>query len=34
MQGEPDGTVVVDIMRDGIAMQLVLPRGPLGVMGN
>lgn len=26
-----DGNVVVDIMRDGAPMQLVLPRGPIGV---
>ena len=34
MQGEKEGNVVVDILRDGIPMQLVLPRGPLGVSGN
>lgn len=26
-----DGDVVVDVMRDGSAMQIVLPRGPIGV---
>jgi predicted metalloprotease with PDZ domain len=26
-----DGNVVVDVMRDGTAMQIVLPRGPIGV---
>jgi len=26
-----DGNVVVDVMRDGSAMQIVLPRGPIGV---
>ena len=26
--------VVVDIMRDGIPMQVVMPRGPLGVSGG
>jgi len=34
MQNEAEGNVVVDIERDGMAMQLVIPRGPLGVMGN
>lgn len=34
MQTEAEGNVVVDIVRDGIPMQLVLPRGPLGVTGN
>ncbi len=34
MQGEKEGNVVVDIVRDGAPMQLVLPRGPLGVSGN
>jgi C-terminal processing protease CtpA/Prc len=34
MQTEAEGDVVVDIVRDGVPMQLVLPRGPLGVMGN
>lgn len=31
MQGEPGGSVVVDIVRDGAPMQIVLPRGPIGV---
>jgi hypothetical protein len=31
IQGEPGQTVVVDIMRDGMPMQVVLPRGPIGV---
>lgn len=31
MQGEPGQTVVVDIMREGMPMQVVLPRGPIGV---
>ena len=26
-----EGNVVVDVMRDGAPMQLVLPRGPIGV---
>lgn len=34
MQNEAEGNVVVDIERGGVAMQLVIPRGPLGVMGN
>ena len=33
MRGEAQGNVIVDIERDGIPMQLVLPRGPLGVSG-
>ena len=32
MQGEPGQNVVVDIVRDGIPMQVVMPRGPIGVM--
>lgn len=31
MLGEPGESVVVDIRRDGIPMQLVMPRGPIGV---
>jgi len=31
MLGEPGESVVVDITRDGIPMQLVMPRGPIGV---
>jgi C-terminal processing protease CtpA/Prc len=34
MQNEAEGNVVVDIERNGIPMQLVIPRGPLGVSGN
>lgn len=34
MQGEPGQNVVVDITRDGIPMQVSLPRGPLGVTGG
>lgn len=34
MQTGAEGNVVVDIVRDGVPMQLVLPRGPLGVTGN
>ncbi len=32
--GEPGQTVVVDIMRDGLTMQVVMPRGPLGITGR
>lgn len=31
IQGEPGQNVVVDIRRDGMPMQVVLPRGPIGV---
>ena len=31
MLGEPGESVVVDITRDGMPMQVVLPRGPIGV---
>ena len=31
MQGTPGETVVVDIMRDGAPMQVVMPRGPIGI---
>jgi C-terminal processing protease CtpA/Prc len=31
MQGDPGFNVAVDIMRDGVPMQVVLPRGPVGV---
>lgn len=31
MQGDPGESVVVDIMRDDAAMQVVLPRGPIGI---
>jgi hypothetical protein len=34
MRGQSEGDVVVDVIRDGIPMQLVIRRGPLGVMGN
>lgn len=29
--GEPGQSVVVDILRDGMPMQIVMPRGPIGV---
>lgn len=31
LEGEPGEPVVVEVMRNGQVMQLVLPRGPLGV---
>jgi len=31
MEGEPGENVVVNITRDGMPMQIVLPRGPLGI---
>ncbi len=31
MQGTPGESVVVDIERDGVPMQIVLPRGPIGI---
>lgn len=31
LEGEPGAPVIVDIVRDGQPMQLVLPRGPLGI---
>jgi len=34
VDGEPGENIVVDIVRDGIPMQLSLPRGPLGVAGR
>jgi C-terminal processing protease CtpA/Prc len=34
MQNEAEGNVVIDIERNGMPMQLVIPRGPLGVSGN
>jgi hypothetical protein len=30
-QGVPGDSVVVEIVRDGVSMQIVLPRGPIGV---
>lgn len=33
-QGEPGENVVVDIVRDGMPMQVVMPRGPLGISGG
>lgn len=34
MQGLPDERVVVDLLRDGAPMQVVLPRGPIGITGR
>lgn len=31
LQGEPGESVVVDILRDGMPMQVVMPRGPIGI---
>lgn len=33
-QGEPGQNIVVDIMRNGTPMQMVLPRGPIGITGG
>jgi hypothetical protein len=34
MEGAPGQQVVVDIVRDGQPMQVVIPRGPLGISGG
>ena len=34
MQGEAGQNVVIDFVRDGVPMQIVMPRGPLGVTGG
>lgn len=34
MQGEPGEEVVIEIERDGMRMQLTVPRGPIGITGN
>lgn len=34
MEGTPGQQVVVDIVRDGTPMQVVIPRGPLGISGG
>ena len=31
IQGEPGQSVVIDVRRDGVIMQVVVPRGPIGV---
>lgn len=33
MQGQTGEDVVIEIMRDGMRMQLIVPRGPLGISG-
>ena len=34
MQGQPGEDVVIEIERDGVRMQLTLPRGPIGITGS
>lgn len=34
MQGEPGQDVVIEIDRDGVRMQLSVPRGPVGITGS
>lgn len=34
MEGEPGQTVLVDVMRNGNLMQVVMPRGPVGITGG
>jgi S1-C subfamily serine protease len=34
MQGQAGEQVVVDILRDGVSMQVVVPRGPIGISGG
>lgn len=34
MQGEPGANVVVNIVRDGVPMQVVIQRGPLGIRAS
>jgi len=34
VEGNPGETVAVDIMRDGQAMQIYIPRGPIGISGG
>ena len=34
MDGQAGQNIVVDIVRDGVPMQVVMPRGPLGVTGG
>jgi membrane-associated protease RseP (regulator of RpoE activity) len=34
LEGDPGAPVVVDILRNGQPIQLVVPRGPLGIMGS
>jgi predicted metalloprotease with PDZ domain len=34
MQGQPGEDVVIEVDRDGIRMQLTVPRGPIGITGS
>lgn len=34
LQGQPGESVVVDILRDGLPMQVIMPRGPIGIEGG
>lgn len=34
MQGRPGEDVIVEVNRDGVTMQLSLPRGPIGISGS
>jgi hypothetical protein len=34
LTGTAGQNVIVDIMRDGTPMQIVLPRGPVGITGG
>lgn len=34
MEGQPGEQVLVDIRRDGLSMQVVVPRGPIGISGG
>ena len=34
LQGEPGQSIVVDIVRDGTPMQIVMPRGPIGIQAG
>lgn len=34
LEGQPGEQVVVDLLRDGVPMQVVVPRGPIGISGG
>jgi len=34
MEGQPGEQVVVDVLRDGVSMQVAVPRGPIGISGG
>jgi membrane-associated protease RseP (regulator of RpoE activity) len=34
LQGQPGEQVVLDVLRDGVTMQMALPRGPIGILGG